>query len=172
MAPLYMVATVLFNFGATLGITTFIVQHLSNQTIIYVLPLFIFIMLVAVGADYDLFLMSRIREEAASTSTKSAVANAVTHTGGVISTCGIILAGTFSVLILSPLQMVHQIGLAIGLVSSSIRLSFAPYWFPPWQLSSAGLGGLIARLDWGLKRSEARFLLFRSLSNRRFPSHI
>ena len=115
VAPLYMVATVLFNFGATLGITTFIVQNLLKEPIIYVLPLFIFIMLVAVGADYNLFLMSRIREEAASAPTKQAVATAVTHTGGVISTCGIILAGTFSVLILSPLQMVHQIGMAIAL---------------------------------------------------------
>jgi putative drug exporter of the RND superfamily len=115
VAPLYMVATVLFNFGATLGITTFIVQDLSKESIIYVLPLFIFIMLVAVGADYNLFLMSRIREEAAEVPMKTAVATAVAHTGGVISTCGIILAGTFSVLILSPLQMVHQIGLAIGL---------------------------------------------------------
>ncbi|PPD58739.1 MMPL family transporter [Dehalogenimonas etheniformans] len=115
VAPLYMVATVLFNFGATLGFTTFFVQNVSKEPIIYVLPLFIFIMLVAVGADYNLFLMSRIREEAASVPTRQAVDTAVTHTGGVISTCGIILAGTFSVLILSPLQMVHQIGMAIAL---------------------------------------------------------
>ena len=115
VAPLYMVATVLFNFGATMGITAFIVQDLSKEPIIYVLPLFIFIMLVAVGADYNLFLVSRIREEAAEVPMKPAVATAVAHTGGVISTCGIILAGTFSVLILSPLQMVHQIGLAIAL---------------------------------------------------------
>ncbi|APV44515.1 Transport protein [Dehalogenimonas formicexedens] len=115
VAPLYMVATVLFNFGATLGFTTFFVQNISREPIIYVLPLFIFIMLVAVGADYNLFLMSRIREEASSVPNKQAVAAAVSHTGGVISTCGIILAGTFSVLILSPLQMVHQIGMAIAL---------------------------------------------------------
>jgi len=116
VAPLYMVATVLFNFGATLGITSFLVQDVFKQgNLIYVLPLFIFIMLVAVGADYNIFLMSRIREEAAARPPKEAVAHAVANTGGVISTCGIILAGTFSVLILSPLQMMYQIGFAIAL---------------------------------------------------------
>ncbi len=115
LAPLYMVLTVLFNFGATLGITTWLFMDvLKGANLIYMLPVFVFVMLAAVGADYNIFLVSRIREEAESKPIKEAVQNAVANTGGVITSCGIILAGTFATLATSSLPMVLQIGVPIA----------------------------------------------------------
>jgi RND superfamily putative drug exporter len=119
LAPLYMVATVLFNFGATLGITSWLfLGVLKQENLTYMLPVFVFVMLAAVGADYNIFLVSRIREEAEQKSIKEAVQRAVANTGGVITSCGIILAGTFATLASSPLPMVFQIGapIAIGVL--------------------------------------------------------
>jgi RND superfamily putative drug exporter len=114
VAPLYMVATVLFNYGATLGITNWIFSGILKQEgMIYMLPVFIFIILVALGADYNIFLVSRIREEAHHLSVKEAVKTAIANTGGVITSCGMILAGTFLALMITPLQMVAQLGAAI-----------------------------------------------------------
>ncbi|MDD5289165.1 MAG: MMPL family transporter, partial [Dehalococcoidales bacterium] len=116
LAPLYMVATVLLNYGTTLGIATWLFLDVMNQnSIIYMIPLFIFVILVALGADYNIFLVSRIREEAQHRPIKEAVSHAVANTGGVITACGIILAGTFATLMTSPLEVVFQIGVAISI---------------------------------------------------------
>ena len=116
LAPIYMVATVLLNYGTTLGIATWLFLDIMKQnSIIYMIPLFIFVILVALGADYNIFLVSRIREEAQNRPIKEAVSHAVANTGGVITACGIILAGTFATLITSPLEIVFQIGLAISI---------------------------------------------------------
>jgi len=79
------------------------------------IPLFIFVILVALGADYNIFLVSRIREETQQRTIKEAVSHAVANTGGVITACGIILAGTFATLIIAPLRVVLQIGAAIAI---------------------------------------------------------
>lgn len=114
LAPLYMVATVLLNYGATLGIISWFFSSVLKQNgMIYMLPIFIFIFLVALGADYNIFLVSRIREEAHRRPLKEAVSYAIANTGGVITSCGIIMAGTFATLIVAPLQMVMQMGAAI-----------------------------------------------------------
>jgi RND superfamily putative drug exporter len=114
LAPLYMVATVLLNYGTTLGIATWLFLDVMKQdSMIYMIPLFIFVILIALGADYNIFLVSRIREEAQQKPIKEAVSHAVANTGGVITACGIILAGTFATLIAAPLQVVLQIGAAI-----------------------------------------------------------
>ncbi len=115
LAPLYMVATVLLNYGTTLGIATWLFLDVMKQnSIIYMIPLFIFVILVALGADYNIFLVSRIREEVQNRPIKGAVSHAVANTGGVITACGIILAGTFATLLTSPLEVVFQIGVAIS----------------------------------------------------------
>jgi RND superfamily putative drug exporter len=116
LAPLYMVLTVLLNYGATLGIATWLFLDVMKQaSMIYMLPIFIFVVLVALGADYNIFLVSRIREEAQQQLMKEAVSHAVANTGGVITACGIILAGTFATLTTAPLQVVLQIGAAIAI---------------------------------------------------------
>lgn len=131
LAPFYMVLTVLFNFGATLGITACLFHDLLKQAdIVYLLPVFVLVMLAAVGADYNIFLVSRIREESANKPTGEAVRNAVANTGGVITSCGIILAGTFATLSISPLPMVVQIGvpIAIGVLTDTfiVRAMLVP----------------------------------------------
>jgi len=111
-----MVATVLFNYGATLGVTSWILQDIFKfENLINMLPVFVFVMLAAVGADYNIFLVSRIREEAETKSIKEAVHHAVAHTGNVITSCGIILAGTFATLMISSFPMVLEIGTAIAI---------------------------------------------------------
>ena len=116
LAAFYMVATVLLNYGTTLGITTWLfLDVLKHDSMIYMIPLFIFVILVALGADYNIFLVSRIREEAHNKPIKEAVSHAVANTGGVITACGIILAGTFATLMTAPLEIVFQIGAAISI---------------------------------------------------------
>ena len=115
LAPLYMILTVLFNFGATMGIAAWLfVDVLGQANLIYMLPIFVFVILVAVGSDYNIFLMTRIREEAHKQPLKQAITTAVANTGGVITSCGIILAGTFATLTTASLQMVFQVGAAIS----------------------------------------------------------
>jgi RND superfamily putative drug exporter len=116
IAPLYMIVTVLFNFGATLGIAAWLFFDVLHQSaMIYMLPIFVFVILVAVGADYNIFLVTRIREEAHKKPLKEAIRAAVGKTGGVITSCGLILAGTFATLTTAPLQMVFQVGAAIAI---------------------------------------------------------
>ena len=116
IAPFYMIVTVLFNFGATLGIATWLfLDVLKQSSLIYMLPIFVFVILVAVGSDYNIFLVSRIREEAHRRPLKEAILKSVTNTGGVITSCGVILAGTFATLTTASLQMVFQVGAAIGI---------------------------------------------------------
>jgi putative drug exporter of the RND superfamily len=115
LAPLYMILTVLFNFGATMGIAAWLFIDVLGQTnLIYMLPIFVFVILVAVGSDYNIFLVSRIREEAHKQPLKEAITTAVANTGGVITSCGVILAGTFATLTTASLQMVFQVGAAIA----------------------------------------------------------
>ena len=115
LAPLYMVATVLLNYGTTLGIATWLFLYVMKQgSMIYMIPLFLFVILVALGADYNIFLVSRIREETQQRPIKDAVSHAVANTGGVITACGIIVAGTFATLVTAPLRVVVQIGAAIA----------------------------------------------------------
>jgi RND superfamily putative drug exporter len=116
LAPLYMVLTVLFNFGTTLGIATWLfLDVLDRQYIVYLMPSLVFIMLAAVGADYNIFLVSRIREESEQYPVRTAVRYAVANTGGVITSCGIILAGTFATLAASSLPVMYQIGVPIAI---------------------------------------------------------
>ncbi len=116
VAPLYMVATVLLNFGTTLGISTWLFLDLLDQgSMVYMVPLFVYIVLAALGADYNIFLVSRIREESQLQPAGSAISHAVANTGGVITACGVILGGTFATLMTSPLEVVFQIGAAIAL---------------------------------------------------------
>jgi putative drug exporter of the RND superfamily len=116
IAPLYMLITVLLNFGATLGIATWLFLDILDQnSVIYMLPIFVFVILVAVGSDYNIFLVSRIREESHKRTLKESVSVAVANTGGVITACGVILAGTFGALTTASLQLVFQVGAAIAI---------------------------------------------------------
>jgi RND superfamily putative drug exporter len=113
LAPLYLVLTVLLSFVATLGLTSLVFQRvLGEDGLVWWLPLFLFVTLVALGADYNIFLMGRIREEAHKMDTRHAVATGLAATGHVITSAGLILAGTFAALMAAPFQGMVQLGFA------------------------------------------------------------
>jgi RND superfamily putative drug exporter len=113
IAPLYLVLTVLLSFAATLGLTSFVFQGiLGEEGLVWWLPLFLFVTLVALGADYNIFLMGRIREEAHKGDTRHAVATGLKATGHVITSAGLILAGTFAALLAAPFEGMVQLGFA------------------------------------------------------------
>lgn len=113
VAPLYMVATVLLSFGSALGIAVIAFQGvLGQQGLAWWIPPFLYVLLVALGADYNIFLMSRVREEAETRTTRNAVAEGMRLTGGVITSAGLILAGTFAALMAAPMSSLQQMGFA------------------------------------------------------------
>ena len=116
MAPLYLVGSVLLSFGTTMGVATLIFQGILGQDgLNYLVPLIVFVLLVALGSDYNIFLMSRVREESASRDLRSGITIASARTGTVITSAGIILAGTFAAMIVAPLQVLQQVGLTVAL---------------------------------------------------------
>jgi uncharacterized membrane protein YdfJ with MMPL/SSD domain len=115
IAPLYLLAAVALNFLAAIGACGFLFQRIEGQDgFNYAIPLYTFIFLVALGADYTIFLMSRVREEARSRDLQSGVPYAVARTGGVITSAGLILAGTFLVLTSLPLTLLYQLGVCVA----------------------------------------------------------
>ena len=116
VAPLYLVFSVIVSFGATFGIAIFIFQNVFSHTgVAYSNGVWMFIFLVALGADYNIFVMSRIREAVKAEGMQAGIATAVGRTGGVITSAGIILAGTFAVLTTLPLRDLFQLGFAVML---------------------------------------------------------
>lgn len=115
VAPFYLLATVVLSYTATLGITVLVFRTLLGQEgITFWMPPFLFVILVALGADYNIFVMSRIREEAAGGATAvQAAVRGLVATGRVITSAGLVLAGTFAALIAAPLPNLQQIGFAV-----------------------------------------------------------
>ncbi|HEX3736177.1 MAG TPA: MMPL family transporter [Solirubrobacterales bacterium] len=113
-APLYLMATVVLSFGGTLGLATFAFSHLGGEGVTFDLTLLAFIFLVALGVDYNIFLMTRVREEARTHGTREGALRALVATGGVVTGAGLILAGTFATLTLLPLEELIQIGATVA----------------------------------------------------------
>jgi len=115
VAPAYLIATVLASFAATLGLATFaFIEVFQMEGLAFNLELMSFIFLVALGVDYNIFLMTRAREEAAARGTREGTLDALVHTGGVVTGAGLILAGTFATLTLLPLEELVQIGATVA----------------------------------------------------------
>ena len=115
IAPLYLLGAVTLNFFAAIGACSFFFQRIQGQDgFSYAIPLYTFIFLVALGADYTIFLMSRVREEARRQGLEKGVPYAVSRTGGVITSAGLILAGTFAVLTTLPLNILYQLGVCVA----------------------------------------------------------
>jgi putative drug exporter of the RND superfamily len=115
--PLYVIATVILSFGFALGVSSLIFTHVMGQPASdQNLEQFAFIFLVALGVDYNVFLLARIREERQrQETTKAAVISALERTGGVITSAGLVLAATFSVLMALPLESLFQVGFVVAL---------------------------------------------------------
>jgi RND superfamily putative drug exporter len=114
VAPAYLMLTVVASFAATLGLTTFAFAVIGGEGIAFNLVLLAFLFLVALGVDYNIFLMTRAREEATSRGTQEGVLTALVTTGGVVTGAGLILAGTFATLTLLPLEELAQIGATVA----------------------------------------------------------
>ena len=116
VAPLYLVATVVLSYAFALGASKLAFAHLFGQPDSDAsLALFAFIFLVALGVDYNIFLISRIREESGALGVKEGVIAGLEHTGGVITGAGLILAGTFAALMSLPLTALFQLGFTVAL---------------------------------------------------------
>jgi RND superfamily putative drug exporter len=115
VAPLLLVATVVLSFGAALGVSTLVFDHLfgfagADPSF----PLWTFVFLVALGTDYNIFLMTRVHEEAKVHRTRRGALIGLAATGGVITSAGVVLAGTFAALGTLPLVFVTEIGFAVA----------------------------------------------------------
>jgi RND superfamily putative drug exporter len=115
VAPAYLILTVVASFAATLGLCTFAFAELSSEGTAFDLILLAFLFLVALGVDYNIFLMTRAREETASRGAREGALAALVNTGGVVTGAGLILAGTFATLTLLPLEELVQIGATIAI---------------------------------------------------------
>jgi len=115
--PLYVIATVLLSFAFALGASSLAFTHLFDQPASDPsLALFAFIFLVALGVDYNVFLLARIREERESgVATDVATTRALERTGAVITSAGLVLAATFSVLMALELEALFQVGFVVAL---------------------------------------------------------
>jgi RND superfamily putative drug exporter len=115
IAPLLLIGTVILSFGAALGVSVVVYDVIfgfpgSDAS----LPLYAFVFLVALGIDYNIFLMARVREETLHHGTRTGMIRGLAVTGGVITSAGIVLAGTFSVLGVLPLVFLTQIGFVVA----------------------------------------------------------
>jgi RND superfamily putative drug exporter len=132
IAPLYLIATVALSYVAALGAATFIFLHVEGDTgINFVIPILLFIFAMALGEDYNILLMTRVRDEAHDHALPEALARAVGHTGGTITSAGLILAGTFTVLAIAgnsdqSRQLGFTIAFAILLDTFFVRTLLVP----------------------------------------------
>jgi len=116
VAPLLLIGTVILSFFATLGACAIAFNHIFNfPGADASFPLFAFVFLVALGVDYNIFLMTRVREESKTIGTRPGILRGLTVTGGVITSAGIVLAATFLVLGVLPLVALRQVGFAVAL---------------------------------------------------------
>jgi putative drug exporter of the RND superfamily len=114
--PAVLVVSQVVGFAATLGLAYLLFEHvLGSPGSDASLPTFVFIFTVALGVDYSIFLMARVREEVLRRGHAAGVERGLVTTGGVITSAGVILAGTFLVLTTLPLEQLYQLGIAIAL---------------------------------------------------------
>ncbi len=115
VAPLYLVVSVGLSYLASLGLCVLVFELIGGQDgINFVLPFFMFIFIMALGQDYNILVMTRIREEAHHAPIKVAVRRAVEATGTTVTSAGLILAGTFGVLTVTGNTQVQEIGLGLA----------------------------------------------------------
>ncbi|HEY6889851.1 MAG TPA: MMPL family transporter [Solirubrobacter sp.] len=115
VAPLLLIVSVILSFAAALGVGIFVSDHIFGFTGVGpTLPLLAFVFLVALGIDYNIFLMARVREEAVKHGTREGTLRGLAVTGAVITGAGIVLAGTFGALAVLPLVVLTQIGFIVA----------------------------------------------------------
>jgi RND superfamily putative drug exporter len=144
LAAALLLGTVVLSFAATLGVCALVFDHVFGFAgTDAAFPLFAFIFLVALGIDYNIFLMTRVREESLKVGTRAGIIKGLTVTGGVITSAGIVLAATFGVLGILPLVFLAELGFAVAfgvlldtiivrslLVPALVRVIGPKIWWP------------------------------------------
>ncbi|HEX4834586.1 MAG TPA: MMPL family transporter [Trebonia sp.] len=143
VAPWYLMVSVGLGFAATLGATVLVFQTLAGQAgLVFLLPVYMYLFVVALGTDYNILMIARLREETKEGATpREAAARAVAHAGPAIGAAGLILAGTFASLTLAGNSILTQVGFA---VSCGIALAA----FVMSMFFSPSLTALIGRWAW------------------------
>ncbi|HEX6150454.1 MMPL family transporter [Nocardioides sp.] len=165
-APLILMATVVLSFGAALGISTLLFTEVFTRAPFFEVnegfahtdpgfPLFTFVFLVALGIDYNIFLMTRVREETATRGTREGSLVALASTGGVITCAGLVLAATFLVLGSLPLVFLAQLGVAVALGVLLDTLIVRSVLVTAINLDLGGKIWWPSKLDRGAPRKEA-----------------
>jgi len=132
VAPWYLMVSVGLGFGATLGATVLVFQTFAGQAgLVFLLPVYMYLFVVALGTDYNILMIARLREQAQSgMMPRQAAADAVRHAGPAIGSAGLILAGTFASLILAGNSILQQVGFAvaagIALAAFVMAMFFSP----------------------------------------------
>jgi len=132
VAPWYLLASVGLGFGATLGASVLVFQVVRDQPgLVFLLPIYMYLFVVALGTDYNILMIARLREEAREgRDARQAAAMAVRHTGPTIGAAGLILAGTFASLMLAGNTILSQVGFAVScgitLAAFVMALFFSP----------------------------------------------
>ncbi len=158
LAPVILIATVVLSFAAALGISALVFNHVFGFGGADTgFPLFVFVFLVALGIDYNIFLMTRVREEALKQGTRAGALTGLAATGGVITSAGFVLAGTFAVLATLPLVGFAEMGFAVALgvlldtlvvrsvLVTALNLDVGDRMWWPSRLSRRGAGDEIPR---------------------------
>ncbi|GAA3456252.1 MMPL family transporter [Dactylosporangium matsuzakiense] len=115
VAPLLLMATVVLSFGAALGVSSLVFNHLFGFAGAEAsFPLLVFVFLVALGIDYNIFLVTRVREESGRHGTREGALRGLAATGGVITSAGLVLAGTFAAMASLPLVFAAELGFAVA----------------------------------------------------------
>ena len=115
LAPIMLVATTVLSFGTALGVAALVFQHVfAFPGADPAVPLYGFVFLVALGIDYNIFLMTRVREEALHQGAREGVVRGLAVTGGVITSAGLVLAATFAALSVIPILFLVQIAFIVA----------------------------------------------------------
>ena len=122
LMPVLLIATTVLSFFSALGVATLVFHLMDINQADPTVPLFSFVFLVALGIDYNIFLMSRVREEVVTAGHRKGVLAGLITTGGVITSAGIVLAATFAALAVLPILFLVQLAIivTIGVLMDTI----------------------------------------------------
>lgn len=132
VAPWYLMLSVGLGFGATLGATVLVFQTLAGQAgLVFLLPVYMYLFVVALGTDYNILMIARLREQARTgMPPREAASEAVRHAGPAIGSAGLILAGTFASLTLAGNSILQQVGFAVAAGISIAAFVMAMFFAP------------------------------------------
>jgi RND superfamily putative drug exporter len=152
ISPLRSIITILLSLSWTIAATMVVFQYGQGVPVLWMIPMILLVICLGIGMDYDIFITTRIREEASKgRETNDAIVHAMEHTGGVITACGLIMAGAFGTLMLSQGSLLQEFGFALMFAilvdATVVRIYLVPAivsllgkwnWWAPGRLQRVG----------------------------------